>query len=217
MSIMDISFNPTSTFTNDWWQERNSDFPSLDQGCDYTNDLNMYSLLEPWNFMSTDQFGGEAYRSPIANLCDDDDYFSNYKHTITPTTEETPGSSTGCTSPSPTPPPILKTKRGRGRPRTTSRKNSQTSTNHNSPISKTTRTPHNQVERKYREGLNSEMERLRLAIPAMARWESASSVPSSASSLKPSKAMLLACAIDYIHEVEKQRDLLLSENRELRR
>jgi len=63
------------------------------------------------------------------------------------------------------------------------------------------------------------MERLRLAIPATARWENGSSSSPSAlaGSLKPSKAMVLACAIDYIREVERERDELAEENMTLKR
>jgi hypothetical protein len=79
--------------------------------------------------------------------------------------------------------------------------------------SNSARTPHNQVERKYRESLNTEMERLRLAVPATARWEE--HVYSQAGKIKPSKAMILASAISYIHCLEKEMEGLRSENRSM--
>ncbi|KAE9972247.1 hypothetical protein EG328_005118 [Venturia inaequalis] len=72
------------------------------------------------------------------------------------------------------------------------------------------RTPHNQVERKYRESLNTEMERLRLAVPATARWEEG--VYCQAGKLKPSKAMVLASAISYIASLEREMGHLRREN-----
>jgi Helix-loop-helix DNA-binding domain len=75
------------------------------------------------------------------------------------------------------------------------------------------RVPHNQVEQKYRNGLNAELERLR---------ETVAVAPSrvfahlSNSSAKPSKAMILASAIDYIKSIEAERDQLADENEVLR-
>jgi hypothetical protein len=218
MDIIDIPFDTSSMFADDWLQKSYSNPPRLGQSCDNSNDLDMYNPLDPWDFNYLDQFGTERYQSSSANLCNTyDDYFLTNAYTITPTIEETPALSPARTNSSPTPSPIPTTKRGRGRPRTSARKDSSTSSNYSSPINKSIRTPHNQVERKYREGLNSEMERLRLAIPATARWDSASSSGSSVRSPKASKAMVLASAIEYIREVERQRDVLLSENRELKR
>lgn len=74
------------------------------------------------------------------------------------------------------------------------------------------RRPHNQVERKYREGLNSGLERLRLAVPTLPqRYSSDLEGPP-----KPSKATVLASAIDYIRAIEAERDRLLEENEGLR-
>jgi len=101
---------------------------------------------------------------------------------------------------------VEKPKRGRGRPKAIHTADSL-------KLISTTRTPHNQVERKYRDGLNAELDRLRMAIPSTARWESCASPGSS----KPSKAMILACAIDYIREVERERDCLAAEVEMLQR
>ncbi|KAF2460300.1 hypothetical protein BDY21DRAFT_161102 [Lineolata rhizophorae] len=70
------------------------------------------------------------------------------------------------------------------------------------------RLPHNQVERKYREGLNAQLERLRHAVPTLPQGENVAQ--------KPSKAMVLAAAIEYIHGLENERDTLLDEVEQLR-
>jgi hypothetical protein len=76
------------------------------------------------------------------------------------------------------------------------------------------RVPHKQVERKYRHGINTMMEQLRMSIPSTAHWESSSSSPTN---LRPSKAMVLACAVNYIREVEKERDDLAKEMESIKR
>lgn len=75
------------------------------------------------------------------------------------------------------------------------------------------RQPHNQVERKYREGLNSELERLRRAVPLLRQNDGTSAIGQP----KPSKATILATAIDYIQAIEKERDALKAEVEQLRR
>jgi hypothetical protein len=72
---------------------------------------------------------------------------------------------------------------------------------------RTRRLPHNQVERKYREGLNSELERLRKAVPTLPHSDDGSAM----SQPKPSKAMILSSAIEYIRSIEKERDALREE------
>jgi hypothetical protein len=79
---------------------------------------------------------------------------------------------------------------------------------------RTKRLPHNQVERKYREGLNSELERLRQAVPILRRQ---SDEAGAIGQPKPSKAMILSSAIEYIQSIEKERDALIEENDRLRR
>jgi hypothetical protein len=73
------------------------------------------------------------------------------------------------------------------------------------------RIPHNQVERKYREGLNMVRERLRRAVPTLAQSEKDDFM----GAVKPSKAMVLSAAIDYIKKIEKERDEALDEVRKL--
>ncbi|KAF2789855.1 hypothetical protein K505DRAFT_352309 [Melanomma pulvis-pyrius CBS 109.77] len=76
---------------------------------------------------------------------------------------------------------------------------------------RTSRLPHNQVERKYREGLNSELERLRRAVPTLPQSDEGALMGQP----KPSKAMVLAGAIEYIRNIERERDALLEENEKL--
>jgi hypothetical protein len=70
------------------------------------------------------------------------------------------------------------------------------------------RQPHNQVERKYREGLNSDLERLRRAIPTLSQSEDDAIIGRP----KPSKAMVLSCAVEYIAKIESERDGLRKGN-----
>lgn len=70
------------------------------------------------------------------------------------------------------------------------------------------RQPHNQVERKYREGLNSDLERLRRAVPTLSQSEEDAVIRG----LKPSKAMVLSCAVAYIAKIELERDGLREGN-----
>ncbi|KAF2192950.1 hypothetical protein K469DRAFT_795206 [Zopfia rhizophila CBS 207.26] len=111
-------------------------------------------------------------------------------------------------------PALKRVQRKRGRPRInrseTDATNYQTG---NSPKSRPSRRlPHNQVERKYREGLNSELERLRRAVPTLPQRDSGDLT----GSLRPSKTMVLASAIDYIKAIKAERDSLLEENEGLR-
>ncbi|KAF1923096.1 uncharacterized protein M421DRAFT_426203 [Didymella exigua CBS 183.55] len=68
--------------------------------------------------------------------------------------------------------------------------------------------PHNKVERKYREGLNTELERLRRAVPMLLQSHGGSGVGQP----KPSKSMVIAAAINYIEMVTQERDMLQNEN-----
>lgn len=69
------------------------------------------------------------------------------------------------------------------------------------------RQPHNQVERKYREGLNAELERLRRAVPTLPQSDEGGVIGQP----KPSKGMILAGAIEYIHRLERERDAALEQ------
>jgi hypothetical protein len=110
--------------------------------------------------------------------------------------------------------------RKRGRPRldrnlsdtpSTSSNHSTSSSKHQCQQNRTSRLPHNQVERKYREGLNSELERLRRAVPTLPQSDEGQLMGQP----KPSKAMVLAGAIEYIRKIERERDALLEENERL--
>jgi hypothetical protein len=103
--------------------------------------------------------------------------------------------------------------RKRGRPRLDrSEMEIQSPTSSSSKNQRAGRLPHNQVERKYREGLNSELERLRRAVPTLPHSEDGGIMGQP----KPSKAMVLSSAIDYIRSIEKERDALRAENETLK-
>jgi len=74
------------------------------------------------------------------------------------------------------------------------------------------RVAHNLVEKKYRNTLNNEMERLRQAIPHMANLDDQSPIGRP----KPSKMAVLASAVDYIRSVETECEQLRSRNEEMR-
>ncbi|OAL42589.1 hypothetical protein IQ07DRAFT_340106 [Pyrenochaeta sp. DS3sAY3a] len=73
------------------------------------------------------------------------------------------------------------------------------------------RTPHGQIERKYRDGLNSELERLRKAVPTLPQ----SSEGDSFGYRKVKKATVLTAAIDYIKRIENERNALQEENQRI--
>jgi len=102
-----------------------------------------------------------------------------------------------------------KPKPKRGRPRLPRNEPSKTASFENwiGEVVPSHRVPHNQVEQKYRNGLNAELDRLRDAIPSTA---------SQTGQAKLSKGMVLASAIDYIKHVEDERDKLVDENHVLR-
>jgi hypothetical protein len=128
-----------------------------------------------------------------------------------------PAPSSGSDSESSTPKRLTRM-RGRPRPdRSSTDTLTSPSTASSSAITKTQRAkrlPHNQVERKYREGLNSELERLRRAVPMLSRGGDEET--GAIGQPKPSKAMVLSSAIDYIHRIERERDALNEENDKLR-
>lgn len=98
--------------------------------------------------------------------------------------------------------------RKRGRPRLDGLEtDSQATGSSSSKSQRTRRLPHNQVERKYREGLNSELERLRKAVPTLPHGDDESAIGQP----KPSKAMILSSAIEYIRAIERERDALREE------
>lgn len=99
--------------------------------------------------------------------------------------------------------------RKRGQPRL-DRSNLSTSTS--SKCHRTSCLPHSQVERKYREGINAELERLRRSVPTLPQRDECGVLGQS----KPSKAMVIASAIDYIKNVTRERDMYHVENERLR-
>lgn len=102
--------------------------------------------------------------------------------------------------------------RKRGRPRLDRVETVSSTSSPSSKSQKTGRLPHNQVERKYREGLNAELERLRRAVPTLPQSDEAGAMGQP----KPSKAMVLASAIEYIRKIEAERDALKAENERFR-
>jgi hypothetical protein len=76
---------------------------------------------------------------------------------------------------------------------------------------RTTSIPHNMVERKYREGLNAQLERLRRAVPALLQSDDGDGT----SQPKPSKSMVIAAAINHIELVTLERDMLQDENNKI--
>jgi hypothetical protein len=103
--------------------------------------------------------------------------------------------------------------RKRGRPRLDrASPNSSISSHGSCKGPHTSRVPHNQVERKYREGLNFELERLRRTVPTLPQCTGARAVGQP----QLSKVMVLVGAIEHIKTIEKQRDALIVENERLR-
>jgi len=221
-------FSDTDSYHDDWFQPACFD-PSLNGNSDYlastqdtTLDNSLYAepdIFSKWRPDDTAPNADSMFDYPrkrssssldyprTPSLCEDPDYIgiSADSQPLTPT--ENVSIKHG--SPEPETPP----KRKRGRPRLV-RADSESSygdsTSRKSRVSK--RQPHNEVERKYREGLNAELERLRMAIPTLPQWDSQSlNGPP-----KPSKATVLASAIDYIHKMELERDRLQRENEVLR-
>lgn len=104
--------------------------------------------------------------------------------------------------------PMPAPKRKRGRPKL-DRRASETSSSSN-VVSQ--RVPHNQVERKYRQMINAEMERLRISVPILPHCDGTSL----AGPPKPSKATVLAAAVDYIKMLEAETKRLVKENEGLK-
>jgi len=102
-------------------------------------------------------------------------------------------------------PPVEPTpKRKRGRPRLDRRMSEG-----NSPKVVSQRVPHKQVERKYRQMLNTEMERLRANVPTLPQHNGDFLT-------KPSKSTILSAAVDYIKILEAEAGRLTQENEELK-
>jgi hypothetical protein len=81
------------------------------------------------------------------------------------------------------------------------------------------RLPHNQVERKYRESLNTQLESLRRVVPALQQNRPAcdgADIEDLPTPSKPSKAVVLASATAYIKQIEKENKTVQEENQNLR-
>lgn len=103
--------------------------------------------------------------------------------------------------------------RKRGRPRL-NRAISASSADSSKPAEKPrkARIPHTEVERKYRRGLNAELERLRRVIPTLPQIHDGTALGQA----RLSKAMVLSAAIDYIKRTELERDAAMGELHRLR-
>jgi hypothetical protein len=81
------------------------------------------------------------------------------------------------------------------------------------------RLPHNQVERKYRESLNTQLESLRRVVPSLQQNQGAcdgADIEDLPTPSKPSKAVILASATAHIKQQEKDKKSLADENQLLR-
>jgi hypothetical protein len=77
------------------------------------------------------------------------------------------------------------------------------------------RLPHNQVERKYRESLNTQLESLRRVVPSLQQNQAAcdgADIEDLPTPSKPSKAVILASATAYIKQQDKDKKTLADEN-----
>jgi hypothetical protein len=77
------------------------------------------------------------------------------------------------------------------------------------------RLPHNQVERKYRESLNTQLESLRRVVPSLQKDPRAcdsADIEDLPAPSKPSKAVILASATAHIKQQEKDKKSLAEEN-----
>jgi hypothetical protein len=77
------------------------------------------------------------------------------------------------------------------------------------------RLPHNQVERKYRESLNTQLESLRRVVPSLQQNQrgcDGADMEDLPTPSKPSKAVILASATAYIKQMEKDKKAVVDEN-----
>jgi hypothetical protein len=81
------------------------------------------------------------------------------------------------------------------------------------------RLPHNQVERKYRESLNTQLESLRRVVPSLQQGQrgfDGADIEDLPTPSKPSKAVILASATAYIKQMEKEKKAAADENQLLK-
>jgi len=140
-----------------------------------------------------------------------DSYFSNptslrHKTEVLDTPEEDETDKESQITVEPSLPPASKRKRGRPK------LNRSASETNPSKSAVSQRVPHNQVERKYRQMLNAEMERLRTYVPTLPQHDGTSL----AGPPKPSKVTVLAAAVDYIKMLEAETERLTKENERLK-
>ena len=230
--------NPSTAVSNlNTWRRTNSapfgnTLPNLNENM-FVSSL-PFSTMNPGSFDSSCPSPRDS--SPTPSLCGDGSQLGLEPRPASPASSDaslkrhSPTDSTDQDLPAP-----KRVQRKRGRPRlnrsgtddcTTTTTTNNTNANNNinninnnyadstaaTKSRATRRLPHNQVERKYREGLNSELERLRRAVPTLPQREGGdlNSPP------KPSKATVLASAIDYIKFIEAERERLTEENKRLR-
>jgi hypothetical protein len=188
--------------------------PRLDSAFDFAHPARTAS------FASSSQPSPKPEGSPTPSLSEDRSTFAQGESS-TPPTERTYDNKPVKRSSSPSSEEadeakIKRAPRKRGRPRINRSESDPTTlgspANGSAKSRCSRRLPHNQVERKYREGLNAELERLRRAVPTLPQRDSndMNGPP------KPSKATVLASAIDYIKFIEADRDRLLEEIERLR-
>jgi hypothetical protein len=102
-------------------------------------------------------------------------------------------------------------KRRRGRPRLHCKLSDSYEISSPKLLQRTSCVSHNQVERKYREGLVSELERLRRVVPELSQSNEGAVIGRPG----PTKTMVLSCAIAYIRKLEMEKDELREENQQL--
>ncbi|KAH8733240.1 hypothetical protein GQ44DRAFT_23575 [Phaeosphaeriaceae sp. PMI808] len=141
--------------------------------------------------------------SPAPSLCVDGDYSSAHsppslKRSFSSSSESSSGNDEDYNEA----PAAKHPKRRPRRPRL--ERTSSTSSTSSSSKTQQQRVPHNQAERKYREGLNAQLEQLRRAVPTLCQVNDAERG-------KPNKATVLVGAIAYIKSIERERDELASE------
>lgn len=211
-NIQPTYFNPAAPAINAWraavpTQPALDVLPKSDPGFDFADPARTTSFTSP-----------RGSGSPTPSLCDDGPTVVK-KETASPTTPQAESKnakrSISASSEEVEEPAAKRIPRKRGRPRLNHAESdpaAYSSSTHNSAKQRCNRRlPHNQVERKYREGLNAELERLRKAVPTLPQRDTDSNGPP-----KPSKATVLASAIDYIKFIEADRDRLLEELEGLR-
>jgi len=152
--------------------------------------------------------------SPTPSLCGDSCQLEDIERSSNDTSRRSSIKRQSPEEPEETPTKVLR-KRGRPRLDRGASDPANSTSGASPPVSRSRpsrRLPHNQVERKYREGLNAELERLRRAVPTLPQRDTGELTGPP----KPSKATVLASAIDYIKYMEGERERLAEENERLR-